>query len=418
MSGPLVDAPEAPEAPTSAAPVEGEVRKAIEVQSSWWDYLGFGNNARENEQSTDAATHEAVASPNISEAQGANESRSQEAVEQPSPEPENPECAETPAATTVPQLASESAWYSPWQLYNWYTQPSASPDAPSTAAEQVKDEAVTQSDQAAPDTDMEPKPTIPATSELPNPITASIAANSKGWAAFFSSSRPLAAKMITERGEAGMEVMNIDDDEFDSNGSVPPTPAPTPVVTVLEKNEKYGKSQTPVGKTPSIRSFASSSSKGKDVPLIVPLTSSDSTKRKVAAMNVKRPASPAPSKKSVTPVQPRPPNLVLPTFNDTFRSLPRSRPPPAKSPTSTLMKTWGYVNSLLLYGAHDEQSGSIKGKGKERRHLEEFGKELPRVWDVLGGTEAPLADCKKVVVIGIHGWFPGELTVSLHITVR
>jgi hypothetical protein len=74
------------------------------------------------------------------------------------------------------------------------------------------------------------------------------------------------------------------------------------------------------------------------------------------------------------------------------------------------MKTWDYVNSLLLYGTHDGRSGSVKGKEKERGGtLEEFGKELPRAWDVLGETSTPLSDCKNVVIIGIHGWFPGML---------
>jgi hypothetical protein len=44
-----------------------------------------------------------------------------------------------------------------------------------------------------------------------------------------------------------------------------------------------------------------------------------------------------------------------------------------------------------------------------------FGKALPRSWEVLNAAQGGatldqdvLRGCKRVVVIGIHGWFPGE----------
>ena len=45
-----------------------------------------------------------------------------------------------------------------------------------------------------------------------------------------------------------------------------------------------------------------------------------------------------------------------------------------------------------------------------------FGKALPRSWEVLNAAQGGatldkdvLRGCKRVVVIGIHGWFPGAV---------
>lgn len=64
-------------------------------------------------------------------------------------------------------------------------------------------------------------------------------------------------------------------------------------------------------------------------------------------------------------------------------------------------------------------SGSLwgKGKGKEKEKEKEkdeyyvhFGKKLPKAWDIVQEKLDPdvLRGCKRVVVIGIHGWFPGK----------
>lgn len=122
---------------------------------------------------------------------------------------------------------------------------------------------------------------------------------------------------------------------------------------------------------------------------------------------LKRQPSPSPSKKSgiKTPTSPPPPNLVLPTWHDTFHALPRSAAP--REPPSVLSKTLQFVSGVLF--SRDE-APSDKGKGKAKEPVRSpYNKALPRTWDVLGRGDAVdvLRGCKRVVIIGVHGWFPG-----------
>ena len=123
--------------------------------------------------------------------------------------------------------------------------------------------------------------------------------------------------------------------------------------------------------------------------------------------SLKRHPSPSPSKKSSVkiPTSPPPPNLVLPAWNDTFYSLPRSAMP--REPPSVLSKTLQYV-SEVLFSRDEAPSNKGKGKGKEPVYSS-YDKALPRAWDVVGGGQVVdvLRGCKRVVIIGIHGWFPG-----------
>jgi hypothetical protein len=207
----------------------------------------------------------------------------------------------------------------------------------------------------------------------------------------------------------------------------------------------------------------------KPIPL---LTISDSVKRQTIQSNLakstsapaspvnaahiksKKSTSPAPSTKSAgsgrsTPVpQPKPPNMVLPAWQDTFHTAPRDVLPP--EPETAFSRAMGFVSGVLFAsdgaGAGIGGSGANKKvtKGREDEWLH-FGKELPRAWDVverrvgkekeketgvvgklvgkgkgkvLAGVGASidpdvLRGCKRVVVIGIHGWFPGTFAVSL-----
>lgn len=65
--------------------------------------------------------------------------------------------------------------------------------------------------------------------------------------------------------------------------------------------------------------------------------------------------------------------------------------------------------SDVLFAKESSLSAAL-GKGKEREPNTYFGKQLPRAWDVMQGTfnSDVLRGCENVVVIGIHGWFPGE----------
>ncbi|KAJ3729015.1 hypothetical protein DFJ43DRAFT_1084315 [Lentinula guzmanii] len=193
------------------------------------------------------------------------------------------------------------------------------------------------------------------------------------------------------------------------------------------------------------------------------------------------------------PPPPPPPNLVLPTWEDTFRTLPRKWVPeqylPAANNTSgglgtTIGKTMRYMSGMLLgadsgYTSGGESSRFGAGAGatkrrsrrgssrrrsiseenaipggsevggeaellaRERQKLREllnWGQNLPRAWEVIDqaienrrksvqdkkgkaksmiGQEESHKDvdvtrgCKNVVVIGIHGWFPGAVMRSM-----
>jgi hypothetical protein len=201
-----------------------------------------------------------------------------------------------------------------------------------------------------------------------------------------------------------MEVMDLDDD-------VPPkTEASSPVAVPVMANSKEGAAGQPAKGRDMLSSSpkkANGSAEPSNSPIAPPLTSSTSLKRETAIANKRPSGSPAPSKKSGTSSPSPRPNLVLPTWADTFHSPPRSLVPPP--PTSSLTKTLRFVSGVLFAG---EESG--KGKAKEGR-FSHFGKVLPRAWDVSGTKLHPdvLGGCRKVVVIGIHGWFPGAPSRSI-----
>lgn len=80
-------------------------------------------------------------------------------------------------------------------------------------------------------------------------------------------------------------------------------------------------------------------------------------------------------------------------------------------------------------------AGGSKGKEKDRaerereKRFEEWGLGLPRAWDILkpaagsgdtaevkeGNVVDVLRGCKHVVVIGVHGWFPGMCDLILRL---
>lgn len=376
----------------------------------------------------------ASADQHLSEAaSGETEDREDNAVTSSSPvkaDDDAPTNTEHATSMTSAQT-SGSAWYSPWSWYEWYSAPAPvktpeEPNAAKTAAELIKEEALSRA------TATEPQPTLfseqpsdPSSSQAPtltpgkppeaaNPILSSFAANPSGWTSFFSSrSRSLTTKAVTEAGERSdresMEVMDIDD--FDEG-------------SVSEAKESHVKPSQTVGDGKAAIKNAKEMDglpKSSDSAVHAPLTTVEDVRRKaVSNQSETRSSSPTPSKKSAKSVPaspaPRPANLVLPTFEDTFFTPPRSQPPPKSrsSASSAFRKTMGFVSSVLFAREEDESSGKRKGKQKERHpDLELFGKELPRAWKVLGDVpeHCAFSECKKVVVIGVHGWFPGMILI-------
>jgi hypothetical protein len=336
------------------------------------------------------------------------------------------------AGTT--QTQGSATWYVPW---TWYERSSMSAsgevvgsqaseaDAKTvmTQSEMVKEEALARDrDPVGPAPNIEitaPSSNVSPAAEQRNPIESTVSSNMSGWASFFSS-KSLAVKNITDgkdRNESGMEVMNIDEDECSPDpNAIPPASAPLPSDEKkpkdLERPVPGTQSQTKL--KPRADPKVSENIKlerpkdDKPKPPALPLTNSESIKRdkpKVAQRN----ASPTPSAKSgnKSPGSPRNPNLVLPTWTDTFHTAPRSLVP--SLPSSTITKTFDFVSGVLFPGDKERmKKGKAKAKDKE---FINFGKELPKAFDVLGEKLEPdaLRGCSKAVIIGVHGWFPGML---------
>ncbi|KAF7785233.1 hypothetical protein Agabi119p4_1398 [Agaricus bisporus var. burnettii] len=198
---------------------------------------------------------------------------------------------------------------------------------------------------------------------------------------------------------------------------------------------------------------------------------------------VKRTASPVPSSSSPKKIH-SPPNLVLPTWEDTFHVPPRSMIPPSseikrqgyeRSGGNLLGRAMGFVSSVLFSkdntatGLDSSYKGKLSSDISDEHHAhtngyeeeqqgkyQDFGKQLPRAWELVGphqdnlkasrtpppetlaqvarqaigrfltygqdanrdGTFSPgeqkhindtLRGCRRVVVIGVHGWFPGAV---------
>ena len=265
-----------------------------------------------------------------------------------------------------------------------------------------------------------------------NPISVSLAMNSRSWASFFSSSsRVLTTKLVAENEEKSvdtMEVMMIDDEAF-TNSSSPTNPS-----RVVSHSSKAGSTlaTSPESASPKVHckdneeikavtGDAKPSESRQKMPN-APLTSNENVKRRVLEAPIKRTTSPTPSKASSKPSSPVPrlPNLVLPTFNDTFHTLPRSRPrfkntQSIHRPSAAIKKTINFVSNVLLTRATGtSETTPRKREGKMREIdtiMNNFGKELPKAWNILSEDTGVLSmPVKNVVIIGIHGWFPGTYT--------
>ncbi|KAI0049079.1 hypothetical protein FA95DRAFT_966276 [Auriscalpium vulgare] len=263
-------------------------------------------------------------------------------------------------------------------------------------AEIVKEEALARDQVVAvpPPAESAPPSPPPVPVAVPtNPIESSIASNLSAWTSLFGS-RVLSSKRIAASGsdvardENGMEVMDIDEEpgrDIDVDAKISAAPATAPP-------------SAPKSPTPSERPREKEKKKPENVRV---------TKRKSFSPST----SPSTSGRA-SPTGPRSaqPNLVLPSWDDTFRKAPRSTMPP--QPTSKLKKTMKFVSGVLFAkdDADAETRSKARARAKEREHAH-YGKALPRAWDVVGEEldVDVLRGSKRVVVIGIHGWFPGAV---------
>jgi hypothetical protein len=407
------------------------------------------------------------------------------------------------AGASAPAPSGGSAWYSPWSWYSSDPTPTATSKTEGLNVEEISPMA--QNPSAAMEVDVIHAPddqtvegnsatttsatTIEistSTSDRPpetNAIEATITTHRSGWSSFFSS-RAVGVKMIgnggVKRDEHGAEVMEIDVDEVE--GEEKRETGETE--KVVEGQVKGGLSLTTTSEvtikaksTPTSTPAGSKPTSGTNTPILPSASSSlpakngvPAEKPKVAAVKLKRTASPTPSVKKLNATPP-PPNLILPTWGDTFHTAPRNVVPPPPPPSHArrdsvstggklIGKTIKFVSGVLF--AKDAPVMLAKGKERERETAESLlekerrerfvgiGRELPKAWGVLRaagwdvdsgtglrgdshgigmgaassksreslggdldgglgeeGMSNVLRGCTRVVVIGVHGWFPG-----------
>ena len=390
---------------------------------------------------------------------------------------------------SIASSEGQSSWLTPW---NWYsgsatTPPPLRPPLPPVEEEnergltesQMIREAALARDSQQPSTATQPS--APASecettdamrgdkvySDEVNPIRSTIGVNRSGWTSFFMAR---SVKSITEDGEkkfvgnepgnGEMEVMEVPSPEDLPPGvtateattitAAPanPIPIPTSTSTVAAiMNQFMSKSSAPSitsssSKVPGspaqpLREIEKEIERGerepkKKDPPAPPLTNSENIKKETTKKASERPSSPSSSKRSGTsrPISPRnvPPNLVLPTWGDTFHAPPRSL-----LPMSMIRKEDGEAEYTVtkaiktLWSKGWEVAGMGSGKGKERARtqgasgvagpseLANFGTALPRALNVVGNQVNPkvLEGSCRIVVIGIAGWSPGAVTRTI-----
>ncbi|KAG1831695.1 hypothetical protein F4604DRAFT_1603759 [Suillus subluteus] len=391
-----------------------------EQTSTWWTYLGWSNDqASENHIQKEPVPNAPTISSVVSDAlpPPVSETAAQPTVDSTFvPQKSENSTEEQIASQKAPSVLSTdasgsqgSAWYSPWSWYQGSSTPvllTGSPPGTQVVSDgEGKQSELSQNDeplnQMATAVPPSPDPQ-PPTSEA-NPISSTITNNRSGWISFFSA-RAMAMKSITnESHNEEMEVMDLDEDEASPTASPPSTTCSAPLSKDVNTPSPGSTGE------PHISPSSPSPAQKKPEDKSTPTTGSANSSNSIRLGANKCPPSPTPSKKSgvKTPTTPPPPNLVLPTWDDTFHMHPRAHVP--AEPPSALSKTFQYVSEVFF--ARDETASHKKGKGKSgERLLEPYEQALPRSWDVIGGQQQDvLRGCQRVVVIGVHGWFPGAV---------
>jgi hypothetical protein len=303
-----------------------------------------------------------------------------------------------------------------------------------------------------------------------NPIMKDMQENRASWTNFLSLRAAHRYHVVTESGEpVAQEVGEVMDLEAD--------PAfPPPEELNVEETVKARKGSRWIGQWKQPRGAlgpppSSPGKKGSESPTqnpMPPLTDSDSIKGKTELTSGKDKEK-----------RPRPPNMLLPAFEDTFYTLPRCilpyRPPPPRSSNVTLktLKKVGELVSGVILGKVESKPDDAEGGVRERRSkmrewqirhgrlpnptarpvsptlpsspssihstfsgpsrprsnsaghhwnpepyplvaARDVGTDLPRVGEVLSHSDVgELYATKRIVVIGIHGWFPGAIMRTL-----
>lgn len=386
---------------------------------------------------------------------------------------------DTTKPASIASSEGRSSWLTPW---NWYPNSTATPPPPPSPLPPVEEEierGLTESQlvrEAALSRDNQSKleatqPPVPASdsdkvvdivkddqaySEEVNPIRSTIGTNRLGWTSFFMAR---SVKSVTEGGEkkmignepgnGEMEVMEVPGPEdlppsVTATTTTMTTAAPANFIPMSSgtstmaamMNQFVAKSSAPSIKSSSPKGPGSPAQPLKEIerepehgekepkkgnPPAPPLTNSENVKKETTKTLSERPSSPSPSKRSGN----RPPNLVLPTWGDTFHAPPRSLLPISmmrKEDERTEYVVTKTIKTLWSKGWEVAGMGSVKGKERVRTRrasgdagpseLPDFGKTLPRALNVVGDQIDPkvLQGASRIAVIGIAGWSPGAMT--------
>ncbi|KAG6912620.1 hypothetical protein DXG01_013257 [Tephrocybe rancida] len=197
---------------------------------------------------------------------------------------------------------------------------------------------------------------------------------------------------VEQRGDDGKE--DKMDVKKEQKGKEEIKPKEEPDKGKAEYSIKFSVPTKPPSLTPSAKSVASTKSTTAPTPSSSAASSSTAATTKPGTKKASGSRAHAPT--------PRTPNLVLPTWDDTFHTLLRSRPPPSHNPNphnagegsgGALSKTMRFVNGVLFSGDGrdsdlEKRVRELEEKGRERR-FGVFGAALPRAWDVLRSAVPP-----------------------------
>jgi hypothetical protein len=218
--------------------------------------------------------------------------------------------------------------------------------------------------------------------------------------------------------DSTQEVMESNDPNFPAD-----TQPDTQVVKAANDSKPNTKtSMPPPSGLPDKKKKRLSTSSIKSATSVVPIPPSPQNQSKGGTAA----STPAPSTK-ISSLPPPPqvpttqPNLVIPSFSTTFDRPPRSfLPPKPVFPTpqpqpGLAWRALGAVGSYV-YPGQEKMEEKVDVGPKETRGLKEgreIGTDLPRRIG-LGGEDPDdgWKNVKRVVVVGVHGWFPAKIVNS------
>lgn len=256
-----------------------------------------------------------------------------------------------------------------------------------------------------------------AQSSTPSPGSknklASSTSSTAGWLnylAFRASQKKITGSTVGSEeprvsGEAARE--EVMDFENDPNFPAPESPKEMAVVKkepqrARDKNLTHKRSQN--------------LSQAQSLALSTRRQSSASSTRSGVLAN-ERPLTNKPKSSLPPPPQPpaKQPSLLIPTFETTFDRPPRSFLPrtTAGGVATATGVAWRALGAMSSYVYGEKQTDETRG----RRAGRDVGADLPRRIGLGSGTpDDGWKNVRRVVVVGVHGWFPAKmLTRQVHI---